>query len=94
MRGTLENPHVHGVLRGEGVSLLVTFRGTPPPSLEEAFDRILRVEQAAGVPWTESYVRPERGEPSTDGGFSGPLREFWGRLGLDPSLLLSPPGNR
>lgn len=87
VRDTLEDPRLHHELRTEGVSLVVTFRGSPPPSLEAVFDRLFRVDPPSDGSWLESFVRPERGEPSEDPPLAGPLRVCWQRLGLDPRLL-------
>jgi hypothetical protein len=85
-RQTLELPELHHTLHREGVTLLVTYRGTPPGSLTKAFDEVFRVEHL-GKSWpdallaaTQSHLLPGLLAPR-------PLRECWPALGLCPELL-------
>jgi hypothetical protein len=66
---------VRETLRREGVTLVVTFRGTPSNALRTAFDRVYRVEGRDEQAWQEARVTLERGEP--DDGL--PAGELLGR---------------
>ncbi len=81
----LASTEVHATLRREGVTMIVTFRGTPSNALRSAFDRVYRVDGRVEQPWQEARATLERGEPGD--GF--PAGELLGRrlplLGLSGS---------
>ncbi len=54
---------VHETLHREGVTLIVTYRGSPSAILSAPFDRVYHVENDPGLPWRESTVQVERGGP-------------------------------
>ena len=87
LRDGLGDPRLHNELRVEGVCLVVTFRGNPPPDLEDAFDHLFRVDPPSGAVWLDSFVHPERGDLGEALRQAGPLRDWWQRLGLDPRML-------
>ncbi|MCI4372602.1 MAG: hypothetical protein L3K02_03030 [Thermoplasmata archaeon] len=62
----LGSAEVHETLHREGVTLLVTFRGTPSDLLRAPFERIYRVDGHPGQVWQDAPVTLERGE-SGDG---------------------------
>ena len=85
-RKTLELPTLHDTLHREGVTLLVTYRGTPPSSLSKPFDEVFQVEHL-GQSWPDALlVAPQS---NLLPGLLAPrrLRECWPALGLGPDLL-------
>lgn len=85
-RRTLELPELHDTLHREGVTLVVTYRGTPPVSLTNAFDEVFRVEHL-GKSWPDALLAATRSDLLP--GLLAPrtLRECWSTLGLCPALL-------
>jgi hypothetical protein len=85
-RRTLELADVHDTLHREGVTLIVTYRGTPPESLTSAFDEVFRVEHL-GKSWPDALLAATQGELLPGLLAPRPLRECWSALGLCPELL-------
>jgi hypothetical protein len=85
-RRTLELADVHDTLHREGVTLLVTYRGTPPRSLTNAFDDVFRVEHL-GKSWPDALLAATQGDLLPGLLAPRPLRECWSALGLCPGLL-------
>jgi hypothetical protein len=65
---TLGSPEVHGTLHREGVTMIVTFRGTPTELFQAPFDRVYRVEGQPEGAWQDARATLTRGEPGD--GFS------------------------
>ncbi|MCI4364489.1 MAG: hypothetical protein L3K10_00265 [Thermoplasmata archaeon] len=82
MEAALGPLEIHETLHAEGVTLLVTFRGTPPSRLEGVFDQGYRVEAPVGSDWQEARVARARGNPADGLPPSGLLREWLPSLGL------------
>jgi hypothetical protein len=81
----------HATLHREGVTMFVTFRGTPSDPVRDSFDRIYRVEGRPDQAWQEAVVSLERGE-GPDGMASGrSLGERLPWLGLSGSPAEPPP---
>lgn len=85
-RRPLELPELHETLHREGVTLLATYRGTPPESLARAFDEVFRVEHL-GKSWPDALLTAAQGDLLPGRLVSRPLRECWYDLGLSPGLL-------
>jgi hypothetical protein len=85
-RRTLELPELHDTLHREGVTLLVTYRGTPPGSLAHAFDEVFRVEHL-GNSWPDALLAATKSDLLPGLLAPRPLRECWPALGLCPGLL-------
>jgi len=83
---TLELPALHDTLHREGVTLLVTYRGTPPGSMTHAFDEVFRVEHL-GKNWPDALLAATQGSLLPGLLAPRPLRECWPALGLSPELL-------
>jgi hypothetical protein len=86
VRRTLELPTLHDTLHREGVTLVVTYRGTPPSTLPRAFDEVFQVEHV-GQSWPDALLATAQSHllPGLVG--PRPLRECWPALGLCPDLL-------
>jgi hypothetical protein len=61
LESALGEPGTHATLRREGVSMFVTFRGSPPAALQVPFDRIYRIDGQPQQVWQEARVTVERG---------------------------------
>jgi hypothetical protein len=85
-RRTLELAGLHDTLHREGVTLLVTYRGTPPGTLANAFDEVFRVEHF-GKSWPDALLAATQGDLLPGLLAPRPLRECWAALGLCPELL-------
>jgi hypothetical protein len=59
----LGSVEVHETLHREGVTLIVTFRGTPSDLLQAPFDQVYRVDGQPDQVWQDARVTLERGEP-------------------------------
>jgi len=83
---TLGLPSLHETLHREGVTLLVTYRGTPPGSLCNVFDEVFQVEHL-GPSWPDALLAATRS--ALFPGLRAPrrLRECWPELGLLPELI-------
>jgi hypothetical protein len=84
---TLESAEVHATLRASGVSLLATYRGSAPTTLQRAFDRVYGIEEAPSLRWADALVWGERGRADVELVPPQPLRELWRQLGLEKELL-------
>lgn len=85
-------PEVLATLGREGVSVLATFRGTPPERLKRAFPRVYRVDSPPGAAWASAIVTPEEGDHPTCGDLRARSVEAWiTHLGLDGPRSERPP---
>ena len=87
LESSLASPSLHEALHHEGVTLFVTYRGTPTPALKGVFDQIYRVEPPRAGSWLHSYVTSERGLETPDLLRPQTLTEAWTILGLNPQLI-------
>ena len=86
LRKTVELPALHDILHREGVTLLVTYRGSPPSSLDRVFDEVFRVERL-GKNWPDALLAATRSEQFPGLRAPRPLRDCWSDLGFSPALL-------
>jgi hypothetical protein len=77
----LTGPSVHGVLHREGVTLVVTFRGSPASQFVRVFDEVYAVDTPPHTAWADARVTRERGDPARGTPMAGSLREWLYRLG-------------
>jgi hypothetical protein len=63
----MDRPEVQSTLRREGVSVVATYRGTPPDRLKRTFRSIYRVQAKPGRPWSHARVTFEEGPHPTCG---------------------------
>jgi hypothetical protein len=95
----LARRHVLMTLRSEGVSLVVTFRGTPSNPFRRAFPRVYRVEEVTGRSWRQARVTVEEGEHPTCGAeYSSTIQEYFDRFrpapDARPRVYIVPPPRR
>ena len=64
-RDCFARPEIVSTMRREGVSLLATYRGTPPDPLRRAFPRVFHVEGPPRGPWPSARVTAEEGHHPT-----------------------------
>jgi hypothetical protein len=86
LKKTVELRALHNILHREGVTLLATYRGLPPNSLDRVFDEVFQVEQF-GENWPDALLAATRSEHLPGLLAPRPLRECWEALGLSPALL-------
>jgi len=84
----LEDRDLHLRLHLAGIALFATARLPNPAGILDSFDSVYRLEVPEGMSWSHGVVSVEK---STGGDYPWPgmlsVREVWGELGLDLTLL-------
>lgn len=78
----LAQPEIHDFLHREGVTLVMTFRGSPSGELERVFDAVYAVDSTRETNWAEARIFRQRGATAPGMPMVGPLKEFLIRLGV------------
>jgi hypothetical protein len=78
---------VHAVLHGEGVTLVVTYRGAPSAHLQKLFDEVYAVDAPQATAWADARITRQRGDPARGTPAAGSLREWMFRLGVPANQM-------
>jgi len=92
---TFGAPELHATVRREGITCVVTYRGTPSPRLLERFDAAFRIDAPPGGDWSSTIVQATRGAFPPELHHARLLKEQWSVLDLSVALLglWMPPGS-